>query len=129
MSGIDRHTGKIIDNFASAVQGIEVILSTRIGSRVLRREFGGGIAELLGRLLTANLFAAFQQLIATAIDLWEPRFHVRRISATGSVDDIRLGKAGLVIEVDYRPLGHLGDFTVESVRSIALRGNGLQVVS
>ena len=129
MSGIDRHTGMIIDNFASAVQGIEVILSTRIGSRVLRREFGGGITELLGRLLTANLLAVFQQLIATAIDLWEPRFHVRRISATGSVDDIRLGKAGLVIEVDYRPSGHLGDFTVESVRSFALSGNGLRVVS
>ena len=115
MAGVDRHTGLVIDNFTSALQGIEVILSTRIGSRVMRREFGGGVAELLGRLVTPSLFAAFQQLIATAIDLWEPRFEVRRITPMGTADDIRLGKVGFRFEVDYRPKGHLGDFTVERV--------------
>ncbi len=124
MSGIDRHTGQVIDNYASAVQGIEVILLTRIGSRVLRREFGGGVPELLGRLMTASLFAAFQQLIATAIDLWEPRFAVRRITPTGSVEELRNGHASLIIEVDYRPRGHLGDDTVESIRSFAINSSG-----
>lgn len=117
MAGIDRHTGKVIDNLASAYQGVEVILSTRIGSRVMRREFGGGIAELLGRLLTPSLFAAWRQLVATAIDLWEPRFRVRRILVSGSVEQLRLGQVGLSIEADYRPRGHLGDFTVERVLS------------
>ena len=117
MAGIDRRTGKVIGNLASAYQGVEVILSTRIGSRIMRREFGGGIAELLGRLLTPSLFAAWRQLVATAIDLWEPRFRIRRILISGSVEQLRLGQVGLSIEADYRPRGHLGDFTVERVLS------------
>ena len=88
MAGIDRHTGKVIDNLASAYQGVEVILSTRIGSRVMRREFGGGIAELLGRLMTPALFAAWRQLVATAIDLWEPRFRVRKVMLDGSAEAV-----------------------------------------
>jgi phage baseplate assembly protein W len=115
MTGIDRRTGAVTDNLSHAYQGVEVILSTRLGSRIMRREFGGGIVELLGRLVTPSLFAAFQQLLATAIDLWEPRFQVRRISANGSASELRLGHVGLTIEADYRPRGHLGDYTVERV--------------
>lgn len=117
MAGIDRHTGKVIDNLVSAYQGVEVALSTRIGSRTMRREFGGGVVELLGRAVTPHLFAAWQQLVGTAIDLWEPRFRVRRPLVKGSVEQIRLGQVGLTIEADYRPRGHRGDFTVERVLS------------
>ncbi len=97
MVGISRFTGLPISNLESAYQSVEVILMRRIGSLVGRREFGAGIVELLGRKMTPNLFAAFQSLIATAIDLWEPRFLVRRIIVTGTVDQIRLGHAGFQI--------------------------------
>lgn len=131
MTDLDRGTFEPIDNFTSALQSVEVILSTRIGSRVMRREFGGGAAELLGRAITGPLFAAFQQLVATAIDLWEPRFQVRRVSVTGSTDEIRAGTAGFSLEVDYRPRGHLGDFRVERVVnfSIGFRAGGIQVAA
>ncbi len=130
MAGIDRRTGKVIDNLASAYQGVEVALTTRIGSRVMLREFGGGVAELLGRLVTPDLFAAWRQLIGTAIDLWEPRFRVRRVSLKGSVDQLRLGQVGLLIEADYRPRGHLGDFTVERALSFSvLFGTGVTVTA
>lgn len=115
MAGFDRRTGRLIDNLASAFQGVEVIMTTRIGSMVMLREFGGGVAELLGRLVTPALFAAWRQLVGTAIDLWEPRFHVRRVHPVASVEELRLGHVGLTIEVDYRPRGHLGDYTVERV--------------
>ncbi|MDQ0314851.1 phage baseplate assembly protein W [Amorphus orientalis] len=84
-------------------------LSTRIGSRVMLREFGGGAVELLGRAMTPRLFAAWQQLIGTAIDLWVPNFKVRRISVEGSVEEIRAGRAGLRIEADFRPFAHLSE--------------------
>jgi len=113
MAGIDRWTLKPIDNLASTLQSVEVILSTGIGTRVMRRPFGGGVAELLGRNLTPRLFAVVQQLIGTAIDLWEPRLHVRRVTFDGTTDEIRRGTATVRIEADYRPRGHLGDFTVE----------------
>lgn len=115
MAGIDRATGAVIDNLASAYQGVEVTLATRLSSRVMRREFGGGVIELLGRAITPSLFFAWQQLVATAIELWEPRFSVRSIVPTGSVEEIRAGRAGLLIEAEYRPRGHLGDNRVERV--------------
>lgn len=120
MADFDRRTGAPIDNLASAFQGVEIVLSTRIGSRMMRREFGGGVVELLGRALTPTLFAVWQQLIGTAIDLWEPRFRVRKITPRGTVDELRRGTAGLSIEVDYRPRGHRGDPTVERVLSFNL---------
>lgn len=120
MSGIDRHTYLPIDNLASAYQGIEVTLGTRLLSRVMRREFGGGAVELLGRLLTPALISKFQLLVSASIDVWEPRFRIRRIIPGGTVDEIRLGKMGFILEADYRPRGHLGDFTVERVVGFSL---------
>lgn len=120
MAGIDRRTGMVIDNLACAYQGVEVTLSKRIGSVIMLREFGGGVVELLGRLVTPALFDAWKQLIATAIDLWEPRFRVRRVLPTATVDELRTGKIGLVIEADFRPRGHVGDFTAERVLSFSI---------
>lgn len=120
MVDFDRHTGQLIDNYASALQSVEMILMTRIGERVMRRQFGAGVLELLGRLMTPPLFTAFRILLAAAIDLWEPRFRVRRIELNGSVDALRSGSAGFAIEVDWRPRAHLGDPSVEGVRTFGL---------
>lgn len=124
MAGIDRHTGKIVDNLSSAFQGVEVTLTTRLESRLMRREFGGGVVELLGRAMVPSLFGLWQQLVATAIDLWEPRFSVRQVAVEGTVEQIRTGTAGLHIEADFRPRGHLGDFTVERVVAFRLSFGG-----
>lgn len=128
MVGISRHTGLPVSNLESAYLGVEVILMRRIGSLIMRREFGAGIVELLGRKMTPYLFAAFQSLIATAIDLWEPRFQVRRVIVTGSVEEIRTGHAGFQILAEFRPRGHLGDTTVERIVSFGLSINSGKVV-
>lgn len=123
----DRHTGQVIDNYASALQSVEVIFTTRIGETLMLREFGGGLVELLGRLMVPSLFTAFRTLMAAGIDIWEPRFRVRRVDLNGNVDEVRMGHAGFTIEVDWRPRGHLGDPTVEGVRTFGLRFVGSRV--
>lgn len=120
MADLDQHTGKVIDNYTSALQSVEILLFTRLGEVVMLREYGAGVAELLGRLATPRLFSAFRLLVAAAIDLWEPRFRVRRVLVTGSVDEVRLGRFGFRIEVDWRPRAHLGDETVEAVRGFGV---------
>lgn len=127
MTDFDRHTGAMIDNYASALQSVEMILTTRIGERLMLRHFGAGVVELLGRLMTPALFAAYQILLATAIDVWEPRFRVRGVFVTGSVDALRQGAAVLRIEVDWMPRGHFGDDKVEGVRSFSLGLAGTQL--
>lgn len=120
MADLDRDTGEVIDNLTSGLQSVEEIFSTRLRERVMLREFGGGVIELIGRRITPRLFPAWKLLAATAIDLWEPRFRVRRLVATGSVEAIRAGAAGIDIQADFRPRGHFGDFTVERVVSFSL---------
>jgi uncharacterized protein len=120
MSDMDRRSGAVISNFQSALQSVEIIIATRLGEVVMLREFGAGLSELLGRLMTPQLFVVFETLLATAIDLWEPRFQVRKIVVTGSPDALRRGSAGFRIEVDYRPQAHHGDLTVEGIRSFDL---------
>ncbi|MBP0440688.1 GPW/gp25 family protein [Tianweitania sediminis] len=126
MADIDRRTGQVIDNYQSALQSVEIIFSTRIGEMVTLREFGGGALEVLGRALTLKTIDTFRLLLAAGIDLWEPRFRVRRIALTGTVDEIRMGKAGFAIEVDWRPRGHLGDPTVERVQTFGWFGGRVQ---
>ncbi|MFP9138698.1 GPW/gp25 family protein [Devosia sp. XGJD_8] len=121
MSGVDRHTGQLIGNYDSALQAVEVIFTTRISERVMRRHFGAGLAELLGRAMTPALFGAWQLLLAVGIDLWEPRFRVRGVYVAATPTDVRLGKAGVRVEVDWRPRALAGDFTVDSVRSFTVR--------
>jgi len=120
---IDRHTGELIDNYQSAVQSVEVILGTRLGQLVMLRQFGGGIVDLLGRLMTPALFGTFRTLIVAAIDTWEPRFEVKRVDFFGDVEEVRQGKAEFSITVDWRPKGHLGDFTVASTNQLLVRPN------
>lgn len=121
MTGVSRHTGKLISNYEFALQSVEVICITRIGERIMRRHFGGGIVELLGRAMTPALFAAWQLLLAVGIDLWEPRFRVRGVYVAATPTNVRLGNAGVRVEVDWRPRALAGDFSVEAVRSFTIR--------
>jgi len=126
MAGICRRTFQPLDGWNHVLQSVEMLFTTRIGERVMMRHFHGGVAELLGKLLTPPLLSAFRLVVAIAIDLWEPRLKVRQVDFIGSPEEIRLGHAGVRIHVDYRPRGHLGDETVESRRTllIAKTANG-----
>ncbi|MEJ8474455.1 GPW/gp25 family protein [Roseibium algae] len=120
MVGIDRNTFQPINNLSSTLQSVEVILTTGIGERVMRREFGGGVVHLLGRALTPKLFNAFRQLVGLSIDEHEPRLTIRKIGIDGTVDNLRVGRASLRIEADFRPRAHLGDPTVERAVNFSL---------
>ena len=121
MSGVDRHTGKLVDGYSSALQSVEVIFTTRIGERVMRRHFGAGLAELLGRATTPALFAAWKTLIAVGIDLWEPRLRVRAVQVNAQPESLRLGQAAIQVLVDWRPRALSGDFSVADTRSFSIR--------
>jgi len=78
-SGIDARSGKRLDGAEHIKQSIRDILTTRIGTRVMRREYGSRLPELIdnpmGELLKVELFAA----VAEALVKWEPRFRLDRV--------------------------------------------------
>ena len=123
MTGINRETGKLLEGWPHVVQSLRVIFSTRIGWRVMRRIFGSAVSGLLGKNLEPSTIARFYAAIIIAVELWEPRYRVRRITYPTSQNNeelLRQGRFGFELEGDYRPRALQGDFTVEQVRSVVL---------
>jgi len=122
--GIDRFTGRPLSGWAHVLQSVDVIFETEIGSRMMLRHFGGGLRRLLGRRITQRLLALAASVFSLSIAIWEPRLRVVRVSIAPSAEEIRVGTVSFVMEVVYRPRGHLGDFTEEPVsRFVGIAAN------
>lgn len=80
MIGMSATTGKPLAGDAHLVQSIADILTTPIGTRVMRRDYGSALFELLDAPLNAltrlRLFAAS----ADALRRWEPRIRLTRVA-------------------------------------------------
>ena len=86
MSGMNRHTGRRIDGLDHIRQSVADILTTPIGSRVMRRDYGSLLPELVDQPLTgATLLRAYAYTI-DALLRWEPRIRVRAIRSMVRTD-------------------------------------------
>ena len=79
MNGINASTGKRLSGVGHLKQSIRDILTTRIGTRLMRRDYGSRLPDLvdnpMGEFLKVELFAA----TAEALAKWEPRFRLDRV--------------------------------------------------
>jgi phage baseplate assembly protein W len=107
-TGIDREAGSPLTGFEHVRQSIGVILTTPIGARVMRRDFGSELFDLIDRPMTDRVILAAYAAVAMAIARWEPRFALTRcaLSELGPGGGMRMDLEGI-----YYPRGHLGDFT------------------
>ena len=108
-TGVNAATGAVLTGWQHVQQSIKKILTTPIGSRVMRREFGSDLPDLVDAKMTQRNVLAVYSAAATAIARWEPRFRMRGGSVT------RAEPSGLLarnIYGTYYPRGHLGDYTV-----------------
>ncbi len=83
MSGMNKTTGKPITGADHIAQSIADILTTPLGSCVMRRNYGSRLFELLDAPLGKALPALLVAATAGAIRKWEPRVSLTRVSATG----------------------------------------------
>lgn len=94
---MDRVTGQPLDGWEAVVQSIAVILTTPIGTRVMRREFGSELMELIDRPMTPEVVLALYAATAYAIERWEPRFRLTGVemsspNAGGSITLVLRGE-------------------------------------
>lgn len=125
--GLNRFTGQPLSGWEHTLQSVDVIFETEIGERIMLEHFGGGLRRLLGRKLTPGILALASAIFALAITIWEPRLRVVRVRVAPSVEEFRAGVVTFVMEVVYRPKGHLGDLTEEPTLrlvSVAANDNG-----
>lgn len=93
MSGLDRNTALVMSPDAHLIQSLGDILSTPVGSRVMRRDYGSDLPRIIDRPMNGETLVDIFQATAEAIDLWEPRFIVERVevvAATAGVLDMIL---------------------------------------
>lgn len=93
MRGMSRITGKPLDGAEHLEQSVGDILSTPIGTRVGRREYGSLMPLLMDQPMNAVGRARLYASSAMAIARWEPRIRVTGFGLTATVD----GKAALTI--------------------------------
>lgn len=123
MAGIDRRTGRPLDGFDHVRQSVEVIFSTPLGSRVMRRTFGSVLASLLGENMTSETLIRATTAVAIALALWEPRYVIRRVAVRRQVNTperMRSGALQIVLLGEYRPRAHLGDPTPAGDRELVI---------
>jgi phage baseplate assembly protein W len=121
--GINRHTGAVLTDFDHVRQSLGVILTTRLGSRVMRRTFGSAVPALLGQPLTPGDLMRWYMAIVIAVELWEPRFSVTSLSYPANANSptqLGQGQFGVTIRGDYRPNALSGDFAVAASVTVIL---------
>jgi len=79
MSGMSRSTGQPIDDLEHLHQSIADILTTPLGSRAMRRDYGSLLPELIDQPLNGATVTRLYAAIATALIRWEPRLRLTRV--------------------------------------------------
>ncbi|MCP3967438.1 MAG: phage baseplate protein [Lentisphaerae bacterium] len=110
MTGIDKNSGKSLSGLVHLKQSISDILTTPIGSRVMRREYGSRLPRLVDAPLNSQTLVDFYSATAEALIRWEPRF---RLISVKALTVSELGRAELELTGEYLPDGKT--ITVESV--------------
>lgn len=98
MTGMSRHNGLPIGSMTHLRQSIQDILTTPLGTRVARRDYGSRLPDLVDLPMTAGLKVDIASASAEALDRWEPRFALSRVSVAAAN---AAGKIQLGIEGDY----------------------------
>ncbi|MFC3944290.1 phage baseplate protein [Pseudomonas gingeri NCPPB 3146 = LMG 5327] len=79
MIGMDRRTGLPLSDREHLVQSIEDIVSTPIGSRRLRPEYGCDLRRFVDLPVNDGWKSAVQAEVVRALARWEPRFRLERV--------------------------------------------------
>jgi phage baseplate assembly protein W len=91
--GLARDSLRPLGDEQHLVQSINDILSTRPGSRVMRRTYGSDLPRLIDAPINGETQIDLIAATAEAIDLWEPRFALRRVELA----EVAAGKLTLVL--------------------------------
>ena len=102
---LNHNSGAAIDGWAHVVQSIQTVLSTRMNTRVFRREFGSDIPALVDGPMNESSVLALYVAVAEALERWEPRFELTDVQVEGNED----GSITMTLSGTYRPNAHMRD--------------------
>lgn len=106
-TGIDAATGKVLVGWPHCAQSVLTILTTMLGERAMRLDFGSELISHIGDELDAITVPKIYRDAVTAIHRNEPEFRIHFVQL---VKVERTGGLGLELRGDYHPEGRLGNF-------------------
>lgn len=101
MDGINSETGKRLSGIEHLRQSIRDILRTPIGSRVMRREYGSRLFQLIDAPMNRSTLLDMYAATAEALVRWEPRFKLQQVQAVSAAP----GQIELQLTGQYLPDG------------------------
>jgi len=102
MNGMNVNTGKALSGLDHLRQSISDILSTPIGSRVMRRDYGSRLFTLVDAPGNGNNLVQLYAAVAEALAKWEPRFKLARVWVSGINEE---GQTTVSLQGEYLPNG------------------------
>lgn len=95
--GMNRETGKNEEGLSHLRQSIIDILTTPIGSRVMRRNYGSRLFELIDSPLNRETLVDIYAALAEALAAWEDRIQLEQVDITSA----EIGRITLSITGKY----------------------------
>jgi len=95
--GVDRETGAPLSGIAHLKQSLADLLSTPLGSRRERPDYGSRLRRMVDLPTTRGWIADAQAEAARAIRRWEPRIQLRRVVIESVLD----GRIGMRVVGEY----------------------------
>jgi len=97
MIGMERRTGQPLSGVAHLRQSIEDILTTPLGSRRMRPEYGSQLRRYVDLPVNEGWKSAVQAEVARALGRWEPRLRLERVKVVAVLD----GQVSLALSGRY----------------------------
>ena len=97
MIGVDRRTGQPLSGLDHLKQSIEDILTTPLGTRRMRPEYGSNLRRFVDLPVNEGWKSAVQAEVARALGRWEPRVQLERVKVVSVLD----GQIGLELTGQY----------------------------
>ncbi len=106
------NNGKNISEINHLKQSISNILTTPIGSRVMRRDYGSNLFNKIDQPINGELIAEIYLDIVASVFTWEPRFELEQVA----VNAIQKGKITIDLEGSFLSNGE--KITLENIEII-----------
>ncbi|MFP3016328.1 MAG: GPW/gp25 family protein [Wolbachia sp.] len=101
MRGMSATSGKELEGLDHLRQSIIDILTTPINNRIMRRDYGSRLFELVDKPVNRDLTLEIYAATAEALEKWEKRFKLKKVKIT----EVKEGKVKLDLEGLYLPNG------------------------